>query len=155
MWNRKRSVTLSIAVCFVFAVILTMGLFLGPWTVKMWFSLYRGLDPDGENLRKLLTLFKACFYSCVPFGYITLYSLIRLLLNIKGDEIFVNENVRSLRRISWCCFAVALITGLGGVQYIPFLFIAIAAAFMGLLLRIVKNVMQSAVIIKTENELTI
>jgi hypothetical protein len=35
------------------------------------------------------------------------------------------------------------------------LFVAIAAAFMGLLLRIVKNVMQSAVIIKTENELTI
>ena len=129
MWNRKRSVTLSIAVCFVFAVILTMGLFLGPWTVKMWFSLYRGLDPDGEDLR--------------------------LLLNIGGVYIFVNENVRSLRRISWCCFAVALITGLGGVQYIPFLFIAIAAAFMGLLLRIVKNVMQSAVIIKTENELTI
>lgn len=155
MWNRKRSVTLSIAVCFVFAVILTMGLFLGPWAVKMWFSLYRGLDPDGEDLRNLLTLFKVCFYSCAPFAYITLYSLLRLLLNIKGDEIFVNENVRALRRISWCCFAVALITGLGGVQYIPFLFIAIAAAFMGLLLRVVKNVMQSAVIIKTENELTI
>jgi hypothetical protein len=43
----------------------------------------------------------------------------------------------------------------GGTQYVPFLFVAMSAAFMGLFLRIVKNVMQSAVIIKTENELTI
>ena len=155
MWNRNRSVTLSVAVCFAFAVILTVGLFFVPWAIKMWFSLYRGLDPDGADVRNLLALFKLCFYSCAPFGYITLYSLTRLLFNIKDYEIFIKKNVRHLRRISWCCFVVALITGVGGVQYIPFLFIAIAAAFVGLLLRVVKNVMQSAVIIKTENELTI
>lgn len=155
MWNRKHSVTLSILVCFIFAAVLTIGLFLGPWAVKMWFYFYRGMAPDGEELFNLLALFKVCFYSCVPFAYITLYSLLRLLFHIKADEIFITENVRYLRRISWCCFAVALITGMGGVQYIPFLFIAIAAAFVGLLLRVVKNVMQSAVIIKTENELTI
>ena len=155
MWNRNRSVTLSVAVCFAFAVILTVGLFFGPWAIKMWFSLYRGLDPDGSDVRNLLALFKLCFYFCAPFGYITLYSLTRLLFNIKDDEIFIKKNVQHLRRISWCCFVVALITGVGGVQYIPFLFIAIAAAFVGLLLRVVKNVMQSAVIIKTENELTI
>ena len=155
MWNRKRSVTLSIAVCFVFAAILTAALFLGLWAVKMWFCLYRGWNPAGEELLNLLTLFQVCFYTCVPFAYITLYSLIRLLFHIKNDDIFIKENVQYLRRISWCCLAVALITGVGGTQYVPFLFVAIAAAFMGLLLRVVKNVMQSAVIIKTENELTI
>jgi hypothetical protein len=41
------------------------------------------------------------------------------------------------------------------VFYIPFLFVAIAAAFVGLMLRVVKNVMQNAVEISEENELTI
>ena len=43
----------------------------------------------------------------------------------------------------------------GGVFYLPFCFIAVAAGFVGLMLRIVKNVMQSAVEIREENELTI
>ena len=50
---------------------------------------------------------------------------------------------------------MALITLIGGCIYIPFMVVAVAAAFMGLMLRVVKNVMQNAVEIKAENELTI
>ena len=155
MWNRKRSVTLSIIVCFVFAVILTVGLFLGPWAVNMWFGIYRGWKEGGVALQTITTLFCACYYPSSIFAYITLYSLLRLLFNIKNDEIFITANAKYLRRISWCCFAVAAITLIGGVFYVPFGFIAIAAAFVGLMLRIFKNVMQNAVEIKAENELTI
>ncbi|MBQ8741546.1 MAG: DUF2975 domain-containing protein [Clostridia bacterium] len=155
MWNRKRSVTLSIVVCFIFVGILTAALFLGPWFVKTWFTVYRGWAENGEAMNNMLTLFVACFYPCAAFAYATLYSLIKLLFNIKKDEIFINSNVKYLRRISWCCFAVAVITLIGGVFYLPFLFVAVAAAFVGLMLRIVKNVMQNAVAISEENELTI
>lgn len=155
MWNRKRSVTLSITVCFVFIVILTAGIFFGPWAIKLWFSVYRGWSVDGAALRDMVTLFKVCFYPCAVFAYITLYCLLKLLFNIKKDEIFVEGNVRYLRYISWCCFAVALITAIGGWFYLPFGMVTVAAAFVGLMLRIVKNVMQNAVEIKAENELTI
>ncbi len=155
MWNRKRSVWLSIAVCFLCTGVLTVGLFLGPWAVKMWFTVFRGWSADGEALQKMLALFKWCFYPCAVFAYITLYSLLRLLFNIKNDTIFSRSNVVYLRRISWCCLAVSLITFIGGVQYLPFLFVAFAAAFVGLMLRVVKNVMQNAAEIKAENELTI
>ena len=155
MWNKEKSVTLSIVVCFVFLAILSMGLFLGPWIVRMWFTVYRGWNSESAAIEKMLILFKSCFYPCAIFAYITLYSLIRLLFNIREHEIFINPNVKYLRRISWCCFAVAFITIIGGVFYVPFSFIAIAAAFIGLMLRVVKNVMQSAVELKTENELTI
>ncbi len=155
MWNRKRSVMLSIVVCFIFVGILTAALFLGPWFVKTWFTVYRGWAENGDAMRYMATLFAACFYPCAVFAYITLYSLIKLLFNIKKDEIFINANVKYLRRISWCCFVVALITLVGGVFYVPFLFVAVAAAFVGLMLRIVKNVMQNAVAISEENELTI
>lgn len=155
MWNRKRSVTLSIVVCFVFVGILTAALFGGPWFVKTWFTVYRGWAQNGEAMHNMSTLFAMCFYPCAVFAYITLYSLLKLLYNIKKDEIFIDNNVKCLRRISWCCFAVSLITLIGGVFYVPFLFVAVAAAFVGLMLRVVKNVMQNAVEIREENELTI
>lgn len=155
MWNSKKSAILSLAVCAIFVAILTAGLFLGPWAVKMWFVLYRGWSEDSAAMQDMLTLFSACFYPCAVFAYVTLYSLIKLLLNIQKDATFIMPNVKYLRRISWCCFAVAVITLIGGVFYIPFLFVAVAAAFVGLMLRVVKNVMESAVEIKAENELTI
>ena len=155
MWNRENSITLSIVVCFIFTVILTLGLFFGPWVAITWLNIYRGFSLELPAIKSILTVFCACYYPCSIFAYITLYSLLKLLFNIKNGEIFIHSNVKYLRRISWCCFVVAFITLVGGIFYIPFLFIAIAAAFVGLMLRIVKNVMQNAVEIKAENELTI
>ncbi len=155
MWNRKRSVTLSIVVCFIFVGILTAALFIGPWFVKTWFTAYRGWAENSKAISDMLTLFLSCFYPCAAFAYITLYSLLKVLINIKKDEIFISANVKYLRLISWCCFAVALITLVGGIFYVPFLLVAAAAAFVGLMLRIIKNVMQNAVAISEENELTI
>ena len=155
MWNSKKSATLSIVVCFVFAAILTFAVFFGPFGMELWLTLYRGFSKDGEALQNLIKIFKCCFYPSAVFAYLTLYCLIKLLFNIKKQEIFISRNVTYLRVISWCCFAVALITLIGGFFYIPFLLIAVAAAFVGLMLRVVKNVMQNAVEIKEENELTI
>lgn len=155
MWNSKKSTALSIIVCFLFLFILTVAMFLSPYGVKLWLTVYRGFNPNGKALHDLLTLFKWCFYPCSVFAYITLYSLIKLLFNIKAMQIFIVKNVTYLRVISWCCFVVALITFIGGCIYIPFMVVAVAAAFVGLMLRVVKNVMQNAVEIKAENELTI
>lgn len=155
MWNRDKSVILSIIVCFVFTVVLTAGVFCGPWIAKLWFVTFRGMNESSAELQRLLTAFHACFYTCAPCGYIALYCLLKLLRNIKREETFIKRNVQYLRNISWCCVVVAIITVVGGCVYTPFLFIATAAAFVGLLLRVVKNVMHSAVQIKEENELTI
>ena len=155
MLNRKNSVTLSLVVCYVICAVLTISLFLGPWAVKMWFCVYRGWNGQSVPMEQMLTLFKACFYPCAVIAYVTLYSLIRLLRNIKNDAIFIVSNVRYLRRISWCCIIVALITLAAGVFYIPYSFLSAAAGFVGLMLRVVKNVMENAVQLKEENELTI
>ena len=155
MWNRKRSVTLSLAVCFAVCVALAAGLFVGPWIVKIWFHTYRGWAENGEGMERMLTLFGLCFYPCACLGFVTLYSLIRLLLNIRNDVIFITANVQYLRRISWCCIVVFFITLIAGAFYIPYLFVSVAAGFVGLMLRVVKNVMENAVQLKEENELTI
>lgn len=155
MWNSRKSVVLSIVVCFIVVAVLTAGVFFGPWVIEAWFTRYRGWDASSTGMVQVSLLFKMAFYPCAVFAYVTLYSLLRLLFNIKKDEIFTVQNVTYLRRISWCCFAVALITCVSGVFYVPYLMIAVAAGFVGLMLRVVKNVMQRAVEIREENELTI
>lgn len=155
MWNKNKSVTLSIVCCFAFAAILAAAVFIGPLLIKLWFVSYRGWDADGDAIGRILSLFCACFYPSVPFGFLTLYSLLKMLFNIRREEIFITQNVKYLRRISWSCIAVSIITFVGGIFYLPFLCVAVAAAFVGLMLRTVKNVMQNATEIKEENELTI
>ena len=153
MNDTKKSITVSITACFIFLIILTICVFFGPFFAKLWFSVYRGWSQSIIN--DMITLFSVCFYPSSIFAYITLYSLLKLLFNIKKDEIFITANVKYLRIISWCCFVVFFITFIGGIFYIPFIFISVAAVFMGLMLHVVKNVMENAVEIKNENELTI
>ena len=68
---------------------------------------------------------------------------------------FINQKATLLRAVSWCCFAISLITFVGAFFYMPFGFIALAGGFVGMMLRVLKNVMQSAVELREENDLTI
>ncbi len=50
---------------------------------------------------------------------------------------------------------MAIVASIGGVLYLPFILVAGSSLFLGLILRVVKNVMAAAVEIKTEIELTV
>ena len=155
MWNRRRSVTLSIVVCVVLAAVLLILAIFGPFIFKLYMTAYRGFRPDGQAMHDLSRTFALCFYPCAVFAGIILYSLLRLLFNIKRDDVFISQNVTMLRIVSWCCVAIAVITFVGAFFYMPFGFVALAGGFVGMLLRVLKNVMQSAVTLREENDLTI
>ena len=78
-----------------------------------------------------------------------------LLKNIKNGRVFIPDNVRYLRIVSWCCTAAAVLCLASAAYYLPFIFVAIAAAFMSLIVRIVKNVFHEAIGMKSELDLTI
>ena len=146
MWNKNKSVTLSLWACYAFGLILTLlvGIFL-----------FGDVGTIEQNL-----VFNLGFLASATFLYFALYGLIRLLLNIKGGKVFVTENVTYLRRISWDCFGVAAVAIVGGFLYhdLPFTVFAVLALIattIGLVLRVVKNVMESAVELKSENDLTV
>ncbi len=103
----------------------------------------------------LKKVFGFCFYPSGVFALVILFSLLKLLSNIKDEKVFIPQNVKCLRTVSWCCFAVASITFVGGFFYMPFMFVAAAGGFTGMLLRVLKNVMQSAVELREESDLTI
>ena len=101
MWNSKRSVKLSIAVCFILSAVLLLLCVLGPMVFKLYMTAYRGFQPDGEALQHLSQTFALCFYPSAVFAAVILYALLKLLFNIKGGQVFINQNTTLLRVVSW------------------------------------------------------
>jgi hypothetical protein len=102
-----------------------------------------------------MTLIIVVMLLCCIAALAALFSLDRLLSNIRKEEVFTEKNVRLLRIISWACFAVAIAMFVGCIASISFFVIAILACFVGLILRVVKNVISAAVALKDENDFTI
>ena len=148
MVKNKTSVKISIGVCVALSV-------FGNYIFELYMTTYRGFLATGEALVMLKKVFGFCFYPSAVFAAVILYSLLKLLFNIKNENVFITENTKYLRTVSWCCFAIAIITFIGGFFYMPFMFVAAAGGFTGMLLRVLKNVMQSAVELREESDLTI
>ena len=94
-------------------------------------------------------------YLAAAVALVIVTALDRLLSNIRHDKGFIPANVKILRLISYCCFAVSVI-----FIYCSFIrpfawLVVIAAAFFGLILRVIKNVFEQAIVIKEENDFTI
>lgn len=148
MWNSSKSVLVSSICTKIVIGIVICTAFAAPFLVKNYIS-YTLKDPH------IITPLLATIYACTVPGLIALFSLDRLLANIKKKDVFIEKNVKHLRLISWCSFAVSIILFVSGFYYLLFLLIAVAAAFFSLILRVVKNVIEQAVKIKSENDFTI
>lgn len=102
------------------------------------------------------------FLSLLIGGYVYLFlslfiliHLYHLVLNISNHIVFVIENIRHLQYLSWLCLFVGIVGCITTIGYFPFLFVGIIFTFISLIIRVIKNVMHQALIIKEENELTI
>ena len=153
MWNSNKAITLSLVVCFAVALMLILGVAFLPILLKMYFGDYQ-LSAD-HRLFLMHRSVLICYYVCLLPAFIALYSLVRMLLSIKREEIFIEANIKRLRILSWCCFFVAFVTVIGFIFYRPLMVVSIAAGFIGLIIRVIKNVMCSAKILREENDLTI
>lgn len=148
MWTGKRSIGLTKFCILVFFAALIAVVVTGPWLTR-WYVEYNHAAPGSE------VFFLATVYiGSVPAAYL-LYNLLRLLRRIEADQVFVAENVECLRRISWTCFVGAGVALASGFYYLSWLFIFVAAAFMGLIVRVVKNIVAQAVALKDDADYTI
>lgn len=147
-WTKDRSIGLSIVCIYVFAaVLLAADIFC--YQLTGWFIRLRGMNWQ-QGIGMMVVV-----YVCSVFAWITLYQMLRLMRNLRRGEVFVAANVRAMRIVSWCCAGVAVICLACMLWYLPFVFMAMAAGFMCLIVRIVKNVFQQAIAMKDEMDLTI
>jgi len=111
------------------------------------------MSPQAQSAGR--TLFLVTLYVGSAPAAILLAYLYALMHQIGSGRVFINENVSYLRYISWCCFAGAVICIASAFYYVPWFALGIAAAFMGLIIRVVKNVIAKAVALQDESDLTI
>ena len=148
-WTRDKSLLLSLFCIWLFALAL-LALDVGIW----WFARQFFVTLRGKPWQYAAFTVASVYIGSVP-AWLTLWSLRQLLLHLRQGEVFTEENVRLLRRVSWCCAVVVPLTALNAIYYLPYLFIAVAAGFMALIVRIVKNAFQEAAAMRSELDLTI
>jgi hypothetical protein len=148
-WDREKSIILSKICIWIFAVIGLVCVFLAP-AYAPGLVIRRGMEAAEGRKCFLLSFYLLYVPVCL-----VLVELYRLLQNMARGKVFVSENVRLLRVISWACFLAALICLISVSYYIPFLILTAACAFMGLIIRVVKNVFSAAIELKEENDLTV
>ena len=93
-------------------------------------------------------------YVCAVLAFVMLVSLYKFLRRIEAGAVFVPANVTALRRISWCCAGAAVVCLAAAYIYLPFAFLGVAAAFMALIVRVLKNAFAQAVHMKDELDYT-
>lgn len=153
MWNKSKSLKLSKICIYVFALTgVLICIFLPQW-LKYVVESSRSSELFTANIRLLILLIIGYPLAAVCFK--ALYELHGLLLSVEKGEVFVKENVTRLRVLSWLCITASIMCFIATLFYYQLALLFCLGAFMGLVLRVLKNVFASAVEIKEENDYTI
>ena len=148
MKSLKLSRFLVAGLLFLLIVILFTAHIIADWFGVI--SVGKGLIKNG-----LVTAVTIMIYICDLFAIIAVYHLRKLLSNIANNEVFTQQNSRCLRIISWCIVFAGITFIIFSLWRFEFLFAAFFAMFLGLVMRVLKNVFEKAVELKSENDFTI
>ena len=148
MTKEKRSIAITSVLIKIAIVLCAAALFLMPYAAKMYEQI--SCQRDNVTVPLLIT-----FYVCAAFGFVILFVLNKLIKNIGSEKVFIDENVKLLKILSYCCFAIAVVTLIFARFRILVFVITFAAAFIGLILRVIKNCFTEAIRLREENDFTI
>ncbi|MCR4779990.1 MAG: DUF2975 domain-containing protein [Ruminiclostridium sp.] len=146
-WTSANSLKLTRILTTAVFLLACGVLFLIP-IITQWYDDVSGKPP-------IMPVLTVCFYICDGLAILALWELNTMLKNISKQELFTDRNTRCVRIISWCCFGVAAVfAGLAFWRLLALL-VAIIVGFVGLILRVVKNMLASAAEMREENDYTI
>lgn len=135
MWSSRKSAILSLILIYVFMILLVVGMVALPMLVT-WYVEYKGREAS------LPTTIMLTLYPCAPFAAVALWSLRGVIKGVLEGNAFTAKNVTRLKNISWCAFAVTAVMLYSGRFYLPFYVCAMCAGFIGLILRVFKNIIE-------------
>ena len=152
MKRKNISVKISVAIALLVLAALAVFAFVMPRLVDFYTSL-RGRADFLTAVDKIAV--KVMLYLILIPAFAADISLISLLRIVDGGKVFTEGSVKLLRIISYCCFAEVVLYCAISKYFILGLVVAFAALFLGIVLRVVKNVIEEAVAIKAENDFTV
>ena len=152
MWTKTRSLMLSRIAVTGFTAAMVMLTFFVPYFAEWYEGASQGVGLIGGSvyLPVMMTL-----YASEICGMWAIIELHILLHNIRLGEVFVPRNTKCLRCISWACMLAGLAFAVMGLWKFLFLLPAFFAVMFGLIMRVLKNVFERAVELKSENDFTI
>lgn len=151
----KISITISIAFSIAFFIVCVILAFLMPV-----FATFKSRE---LSELAIVHMGAADIYILLALAYVGLAIVIftdillfRLLLRVRAGKVFTAESVSLIRGISWGCYLVGAVFGAVSMYFVMVgLMLAFVAGFLGLCLRVVKNVIEEATEIKAENDMTV
>ncbi|MBP0986794.1 MAG: DUF2975 domain-containing protein [Oscillospiraceae bacterium] len=150
-WDSEKSLFLSRCLTIATLILGVVSLFCIP-IITEWYDAISGALNGGKPIHVELNI---ALYLSAILGIIALWQLLTMLNRFAKHEVFVKENAICLRLIAWCSFGVAAVwLALTFWRFTAF-FVAFIAAFAGLLLRVMKNMLEAAIELREENDFTI
>ena len=151
--SAKSSVTISIVLSILFFALIVVGAFILPVFVE------NSMEYPSERMMNATEFDKGIIMS---LGYFVLViaavidcMLLKLLFRVKVQLIFTSESISLIRFISWGVVLLGLVFLALGWYFLVSYFAAFACVFLGICIRVVKNVIERATDIKNENDYTI
>ncbi len=151
----NHSITLSIVLSVLFFIGCVVGAFIMPSLTEMLIDVTDNIGNRADITNGGRTRVLCLAYAVLAVLVLADALLFSLLLRVRSGLVFTEKSVALIRGVSWCCFLLgAVFCGLGIYFQLAFI-VAFAAIFLGLCLRVVKNVIEEATEIKSENDLTV
>ncbi len=149
------SMYLSLIISIFLFVICIAGLFILPTLTEMLINLR-----DNIGIRNSIDACGRALVLAMAYGIVvTMLAadclMFFLLLRVKNGQVFSGATVAIIRGVSWCCLLLCPQFGVLGIYFQLSLLPAFLCVFLGLCLRVVKNVIEEATQIKNENDLTV
>jgi hypothetical protein len=94
-------------------------------------------------------------YLIILFAAIADIFLFFLLLGVRSGLVFTERSVKLIRGVSWCAICIGVLFSVLGIWFAVSFGVGFAAVFVGICLRVVKNVIEEATQIKAENDLMV
>ena len=151
--NRKLSVLISLVLtALMFAAGVAAAFFI-PSALRFIADLPDGGRPplSGQQLRMI----GIDAYAVLTLMLAGLGLLFALLILVRKGRVFTPAAVELIRYISWCLIFMGMLLAALTFFFRSAIFVGGAVLFVGLTVRVVKNVIEEAVYIKEENDLTV
>ncbi|MCR4682147.1 MAG: DUF2975 domain-containing protein [Clostridiales bacterium] len=153
--NRKLSVLISLVLtALMFAAGVAAAFFI-PSAVRFIADM-----PDGSGVRPPLSVQQLRMIGIDAYAVLALMLaglglLFALLILVRKGRVFTPTAVELIRYISWCLIFMGMLLAALTFFFRSAIFVGGAVLFVGLTVRVVKNVIEEAVYIKEENDLTV
>lgn len=155
--SRRFSTSLSyILTILVFPILTAIAIFM-PSILRLYVQLVYNaqMDSDPKLLERIPVMLWIVIYLGIAIAFCAAGAMLVLLTRVRRELVFTDRSVACLRMLSWCCMGEAVCFLYVGLYFRFSFAVSFAAFFIGIALRVVKNVIEEAAAIKAENDFTI